>query len=90
MSNPAVCPLCHGEGKRIPTLKVEPEECNACEGKGVVWSPETSQPTYIPYYQPFIPYFYPQLPITTAPYGGAWIDCGTTQTANSLDGCTVC
>ena len=47
--NSEICPLCRGSGKYVPPAPygmsgmLEPmlQTCHACQGKGIVWPPDT-------------------------------------------------
>lgn len=42
MSHPHRCPLCQGSGE-LPTNTTNPYVvCHACNGKGIVWEPESA------------------------------------------------
>ena len=59
---PFKCPVCDGKGTQAPgfypnTTGYQP--CRACDGKGVLWSPEKAPAVpYIPYV-PYVPYIQP-------------------------------
>lgn len=75
MSVPHKCPVCDGAGKVSATTCVNGISgtcdvvCHACDGKGIVWSPDAYAPCMpYPVYEP--PYWVP--PPGHPPYGPQW------------------
>lgn len=82
MNTPFVCPVCHGKGALPPGFYGKPgdpvgvnqDQCKACNGTGLVWGYDWSQPVQPTYPQPVNP-FQPWQPPTWPqwPYGGGTI-----------------
>lgn len=82
-SQPFKCPVCDGLGKH-PTIidgrrGYGPDDCRACEGKGIVWSYDMTPAPYVPYI-PYVPYE----PQPIRPWSPTWIVTSNRTTAKPL------
>lgn len=63
MSTPHKCPVCEGSGQiqiAPVTTDAGTRACHACDGKGIVWSPDVTWEREAPWVAPSVPpYFGP-------------------------------